>query len=212
MLSVLAWGHQACNTVGISEVFMSPDSDENGRRWVNFSPAAKSINCIARIATGRNDITMRQKIVEYNVDKETGAQTTPKRIAGLVEFRPEPGIALSLQTLTITSVNQETGDPVPFPIGSFRCEIFSDNGDLKFGASPLRAAKFTIDYVGCPEEGVATGEPCTDTYGPGASKQCKVSGGGDSDLCTCNAISGWICKGGTAKLGGPLRAKDAGTN
>ncbi len=198
---------------------MSPDSDENGRQWNVFPPASTGINCIARVATGRRDITMVQKIVEYNVNDQ-GLQTTLKRTAGYVQFHPEPSTKLSVQTLALTSTNSQTGDPSPYPVGSFRCEVFADNGDRNFGASALGSSTFTIDYLKCPEDGVATGEPCKDIYGPGVTgkknsqvkDQCGVPNGG---ACICTD-AGWDCRkaGGTPKFGGPTVItgnKDAGT-
>lgn len=208
LVAITAFASPACNTLGVTEVFMSPDSDENGRRWTEFTPASDAINCIARIATGRKDITMQGRIYQTGTIDASGTVTPIAPVVrSTLEFHPTAGTSLSTLTVVLTATNPETGEKVAYPRGVYSCQVFADDGENdRTMRGPIKTADFTIQYAACPETGVTTGEICEDVYGAGKTAQCGVNGQGTPN-CTCTGKKGWLCPAGSTQFGGVVTQK-----
>lgn len=189
LLAFTAVAPTACATAGLADAYMALDGEGNRKRTVFFTDTSE-IFCVAEFASGRPDVTvtatMRQ-VARYDAAQKRFVDADI--VQSIEEIAPgkTSKTKLAFQLTKTDPTTQQPNDALPFPAGSFACELRVD-GELE------RALTFNVDFPECPDTAIATGSPCAGFYPAG--QQCRASGksSGDPRSCTCDEAKGaWLC-------------------
>lgn len=174
-LLVCALTLTACDTAGFKRSYMALDSQGERRRDVFFTDT-EGIFCVAELASGVDDVTVRADFEQraYYLP-EDGSRVDLRRYIGSEELAPGAGDEL------ITSFELQRSSDQPYDAGEFACLLYL-NGDLEAEHA------FRIDYPECPVSPVQPGVRCK-----GFVLDGSVCAGVMGEPCTCAASGAWEC-------------------
>lgn len=191
----------ACSDLEIHDVYLALDGSGLRKRTVFYTDTT-AIYCNADYGSSRSDITMNAVIRQIK-DANNNATDIVLAVGELA-----PGVSRGVLSWELSRPmpppNQMSTQPMasmlPYPVGTFRCEVYVDGLDPANGAHsgknapPQGTAEFQIQYATCPVSYAAEGAACKGFFRdgqvcPGAeTKPISVS-------CTCDGTTGaWMCK------------------
>lgn len=179
----------SCQTAGIKRVYTSTDGAGNYRR-TTFYTDSQSIFCVAELASGRDDLTVRTTIRlkrRYDPFTRSLSEKGAEEI-GVEEIAPGKGENLrSVVSVTKKGADgAETKDAAPFIVGEYECAV-SIEGD----APEIVHFEVRFPEDGCPSFPARDGHVCSGYYPPGAV--CPgTSTRGTAAECTCTD-GAWSC-------------------
>lgn len=165
----------ACDTAGFRRSYMALDSQGERRRDVFFTDT-KGIFCVAELASGVADVTVRADFAQraYYLP-EDGSRVELQRFIGSEELAPGAGEEL------ITAFELQRSQDQPYDAGEYACLLYL-NGDLEAEHA------FRVEYPECPAAPVETGVRCK-----GFVLDGSVCSGIMGESCTCAASGAWEC-------------------
>jgi hypothetical protein len=166
----------SCDSWGIREAYMALDS-EGSRRRERFFTDTEEIFCIARMASGVEDLTLTATLRAQQVfdPRDGGAIDVDWYLA----FEDEaPGAA---EDVTVSIELERDDSDVPYLAGNFTCEL-SLQGELQ------EIVPFTVDFA-CPQAPITSGAPCAGFVIEGTT--CP---GAFQEICDCGSDGVWSCQ------------------
>jgi hypothetical protein len=178
----------ACSqTANVDDLFMALDSSGDRRRNDFFTDTV-SIDCIAQMASARNDVTLEMLIrqtARFDFDMQQSVQAN--RVLAAVEIAPGTTTGAQLQAVPLvkTDAKGNEQDSLPYPAGSYTCEAYLDGQKQK-------TVNFDIQFPPCPDATIITGQPCKGFYR--IDDKCPEFGASSTENvhCTCTANNGPI--------------------
>jgi hypothetical protein len=164
-----------CDTAGFKRSYMALDGEGHRRRDVFFTDT-ESIFCVAELASGVDDVTVRADFEQraYYLP-EDGSRVDLQRFIGSEELAPGAGEEL------VTSFELQRTQDQPYDAGDYACLLYL-NGDLEAEHA------FRVEYPECPVAPIEPGVRCRGFVLDGA-----VCTGVLGESCACAASGTWEC-------------------
>jgi hypothetical protein len=186
----------ACSDLEVHAIYTALDGSGNRRRTV-FYTDTESIFCDIEYGSTREDITFNA-VVRQIKDANGAGVNIIGRVGEIA-----PGIShgtlsfeLSHPVPNPTQPMMNAPSVLPYPVGTFLCEIYVDALDPKSGVNssqthaPEMTTQFEIRFPDCPVSFAADGIVCKDFY---RDKQVCPSAV-KAISCTCDyATTTWKC-------------------
>jgi hypothetical protein len=165
-----------CDTAGIRDAYMALDSEGNRERE-RFYTDTEAIFCIAKMASGVDDITVSARLLATQIyDPRDGAPIDVDYELAVSEEAPGRG-----EDITVSFELKRDDTDAPYAAGRFVCELALD-GEVK------ERLPFEVALPDCPEAPIFTRGVCAGFVLEGA--RCAGALGG-----TCECSDGlWSCK------------------
>jgi hypothetical protein len=175
-LAALLFATAGCDTSGFRDAYMALDSEGNRERE-RFFTDTEAIFCIAKMASGVDDVTVRARLLATTIyDPRDG---TPKDVDHELAISEEaPGRG---EDITVSFELKRDGTDAPYVAGRFVCELAID-GKVE------ERVKFEVALPDCPEAPIFSRGVCAGFVLEGA--RCAGALGGE-----CECTEGlWSCK------------------
>lgn len=166
-----------CDTSGFRDAYMSLDS-AGQRKRERFFTDTESIFCIAKVASGVDDVTVSASIRASQLyDPRDGRPYDVDYLVGIGDDGPGKG-----EDITISFELSRGDDEAPYTAGRFVCELGLD-GEVK------ERLPFEIVFPDCPEAPIYAGGICAGFVIEGS--RCD---GALADRCVCGSDGYWSCE------------------
>jgi len=166
----------ACDTAGFKRSYMALDGEGDRRREVFFTDT-EGIFCVAELASGVADVTVRADFEQRTLfSPADGSILRLQRFVGSAELAPGVGEDL----VAAFELQRSTADE-PYVAGEYACLLYL-NGKLE---SELT---FEIHYPACPVAPVEAGVRCA-----GFVIEGSVCAGLVGEDCICAGGGSWEC-------------------
>lgn len=166
----------ACDTSGIREAYMALDADGNRRRD-HFFTDTERIFCVAKVASGVDDLTVRGVVRATQLfDRRDGDAIDVDYYLAFADEAPGAG-----EDITVSFELERADSKEPYVAGRFNCELSLD-GKLQ------ETLPFVVNFA-CPEAPLVTGTLCEGFVVQGT--QCP---GAFDETCECESTGAWSCR------------------
>lgn len=165
-----------CDTSGIRDAYMALDSEGNRERE-RFFTDTESIFCIAKMASGVDDVTVSARLLAEQIyDPRDGRAIDVDYELAISEEAPGRG-----EDITVSFELKRDEADAPYAAGRFVCELALD-GEVK------ERLPYEVAFPDCPEAPIFTRGICLGFVIEGS--RCDGALGGS---CVCGEDGHWSC-------------------
>ena len=174
---LLCLGSAGCKTSGFKETFMALDSSGQRRRQ-HFFADTEEIHCIAKMASGVDDVTVTGVLRAQRLwDAKRAAFRDEDVLEATDEVAPGAGKDIIVD-FKLKRVNEDG----PYTPGDYTCELSID-GELQ------AVVPFDIAFPACPAAPVVQGGFCQGFVAPGSTCPSLIGA-----PCQCGTSGDWECQ------------------